>query len=84
MLDQDFNIAAAQATSIANLAEQIWTQLGDGREFAYTAEETDASRHTSQRREADTTKLQSVVTHRATVTLAEGIAKTTEWVRTKI
>ena len=84
VLDQDFNIAAAQATSIANLAEQIWTQLGDGREFAYTAEETDASRHTSQRREADTTKLQSVVTHRATVTLAEGIAKTTEWVRTKI
>ncbi len=84
VLNQDFNISIGAATRILDLAEQIWTMFGDGRPFEWKAEETAASKTTSDRREADNTKLAAVVDASPSVTLEEGIRRTAEWVKTKI
>jgi len=84
VLNTDFNIATGAATRILDLAELIWKLYGDGRPFEWKAEETAASKTTSDRREADNTKLAAVVDAAPSLTLEEGIARTAEWVKTKI
>ncbi|MES2995158.1 MAG: NAD(P)-dependent oxidoreductase [Patescibacteria group bacterium] len=85
VLDQDFNVASSpDATNILALGELIWKLFGDDREFKWTAEETDASRTTAERREVDIAKLRSVIDIAPGVSLEEGIRRTAEWVKTKL
>lgn len=85
VLDTDFNIAASpNATKILDLGALIWKLFGDGREFKWEATETDASKTTSHRREADISKLKSVIDYQQSVSLEEGVRRTAEWVKTKI
>jgi len=81
VINNDFNIASPEITKILDLGEHIWKLLGDGRPFKWEAKETDASKHSAQRREADISKLLSVVDWKPSLTLDEGIIKTAEWVR---
>ncbi len=84
VLDTDFNISTPEVTKILDLAELIWKLYGDGREFKYVAQETSASKATSERREADIAKLRSVISCEPTISLEEGIRCTAEWVKSKI
>lgn len=84
VLDTDFNIATERATKILDLGERIWNKYGDNRPFKWIATETAASRDSSHLRDADITKLRSVVEVAPSVSLEEGIERTAEWVRTKI
>lgn len=84
VLNTDFNVASGEAISIKTLAETIWTHFGDTRPFAFIEEETDASRHTSFKREANTEKLKKVVGTIPLIPLEEGIKRTAVWVREKL
>ena len=81
VLNTDFNIASPEETRILDLAETTWRMFGDGRPFAFTAEETNASRTSSHRRAADISKLLSVIDWKPKLSLEEGIQKTADWVR---
>lgn len=82
VLNTDFNISVSEATKIADLGEKIWKLLGDGRPYKYVLTgETDASKTTALRREANPSKLVSAVGWQPKMTLDEGILKTAEWVK---
>lgn len=84
VLDDDFNIAAPEAIRILDLGAYIWERYGDGRPFEWKATETDASKTTSHRREADVSKLMQAVGWKPHTSFDEGLAKTAEWVRSKL
>lgn len=84
VLNTDFNVASEGAVSIKQLGELIWSLYGDERPFAYHEEETDASRHTSFYREADTKKLQTIIRCDPKLTLEQGIMQTAQWVKEKL
>lgn len=81
VLNNDFNIASPEVTKILDLGEKIWTLFGDERPFQWTAKETDATKHSADRREANVEKLLSVIDWKPTLTLEQGILKTAEWVK---
>src|SRR3989344_4965546 len=84
VLDDDFNIATPEAMKILDLGAYIWERYGDGRPFEWKATETDASKTTSYRREADVSKLMKAVGWKPRTSFDEGLAKTAEWVKGKI
>ena len=75
----DFNIGNDKYYTILDLAKIIWEQYGDGREFAYTAVDTEAN--TALRREVDISKIRKHIGWEPTTTLEEGLKPTAQWIR---
>lgn len=84
VLNTDFSIASPDVMSILDLGKRLWQQLGDGREFKYETVDAPSVAHTAHRREADASKLLSVIDWKPKLTFEEGVEKTAEWVRTKL
>ncbi len=75
----DFNIGNDQHYTILALAQIIWEQYGDGREFAYTVVPTSAI--TALRREVDISKIRSLIGWEPKVSLEEGLIPTAAWIQ---
>jgi UDP-glucuronate decarboxylase len=77
----DFNIGNDTYYTIEELAKVIWQLYGDGREFAFTAVQTNAI--TADRREVDIKKIRDVVGWEPKVTLEQGLPIVAEWLRNR-
>jgi nucleoside-diphosphate-sugar epimerase len=71
VLNQDFNIGPAQASTILDLAKLIWKEFGDGREFQFVSKFVAAD--TAKRREMNAEKIRKAVGWEAEMSLEEGI-----------
>jgi UDP-glucose 4-epimerase len=78
VMNTDFNIGPGEATKIVDLAELVWSLLGDGRPFQHEIQSTRAD--TSVRRELDPAKIYALG-WKEKVSLEKGILQTAEWIR---
>ncbi|WP_031477859.1 NAD-dependent epimerase/dehydratase family protein [Streptomyces bicolor] len=78
-LNEDFNLANAEGTSILELAERIWRKIkGADEPFRYTSDRP--YEHDVQRRSPDVSKARDVLGFTATTTLDEILDKIIPWV----
>ncbi|MDQ0992469.1 NAD(P)-dependent oxidoreductase [Streptomyces sp. V3I7] len=82
-LNEDFNLASAEPTTVLELAERIWHKIkGPDEPFRHT---TDLPfEHDVQRRTPDVSKARDVLGFTATTTLDEILDKVVPWVRRAI
>ena len=78
VMNEDFNVGPNTATAIVDLAELVWQELGDGREFEYVMAETETD--TAVRREMDAGKLAGVLGWEIETDLRAGIREVGAWV----
>ncbi len=82
-LNEDFNLASAEPTSILELAERIWHKINGVHEpFRYTTDQP--FEHDVQRRSPDVSKARDVLGFTASTTLDDILDKVIPWVRQAI
>lgn len=77
-LNDDFNLSTAQATTVLELAENIWHRLNAPAPFRYVSDEPFT--HDVQRRVPSTDKARDVLGFEATTTLDEMLDEVVPWV----
>jgi UDP-glucose 4-epimerase len=82
-LNEDFNISTATATSVLELAAQIWRKIhGPARPFRYVSDEPFA--YDVQHRSPDVEKARRMLDFEATTSLDEVLDEVIPWVRRQI
>ncbi len=81
VINEDFNIGPNTATKIVDVAEIIWTLMGDKREFAYI--QIPVSAITAERREMDDTKIKNAISWEAKTSLKDGISNVLNAIKTQ-
>ncbi|MFF0789683.1 NAD-dependent epimerase/dehydratase family protein [Streptomyces spiralis] len=82
-VNEDFNLASPEPTSVLELAERIWRRIkGPDEPFRYTCDRP--FEHDVQRRTPDVSKARDVLGFTATTTLDEILDKVVPWVRQAI
>ena len=82
-LNDDFNLSTAQATSVLELAELIWTKIkGDGAPFNYVSDSP--FEHDVQRRVPDTKKARDVLGFEASTSLDSMLDEVIPWIERAI
>ncbi len=82
-LNDDFNLSTAQATSVLELAELIWTKTkGDGAPFSYVSDAP--FEHDVQRRVPDTKKAREVLGFEASTSLDAMLDEVIPWIERAI
>ena len=82
-LNDDFNLSTAQATSVLELAELIWTKIkGDGAPFSYVSDVP--FEHDVQRRVPDTKKARDVLGFEASTSLDAMLDEVIPWIERAI
>src|SRR5258708_27617905 len=77
-LNDDFNLSTGQATTVLELAENIWTRLNDDRPFRYVSDEP--FEHDVQRRVPSVDKARDRLGFVATTTLDDMLDEVVPWV----
>ncbi len=76
--NEDFNLSTAQATTVLELAENIWRRINGDRPFRYVSD--DPFDHDVQMRVPAVTKARDVLGFEATTTLDEMLDIVVPWV----
>jgi nucleoside-diphosphate-sugar epimerase len=78
-INEDFNISASRSTSVVELAEMVWKEVG--RQEAFKIEHDQPFEYDVQNRVPDVTKTRDVLGFEAQVTLEESIREVVEYIR---
>jgi len=78
-LNEDFNLATEEATSVLDLAKMIFNKIYPDREFKYTLVE--GYQNDVQKNVTDTTKLKNVLKYTCSTSLSESLDTIIPWIK---